>query len=237
MDLPRPADHKLLSRTVADWLATRIITGREAPGARLVEARLAEIAGVSRSPVREALRILAREGLVEIVPRIGAQVVQIGAADVRDLYECRLLIEPRCTRDAVEVLTSADLSELDAIRLAMERAVAVGDQKTFLAENASYFRALVAHCPNALLREFVELTWTQSTRYWSVLARLPRYIEGSLKHHAVLHGAAQMRDAARTGAANRTILERALREILASFEHVSGPPELLDVAVDGARRG
>src|SRR6185437_9990523 len=63
-----PADHKLLSRAVADWLAERIISGQEAPGARLAETKLAELAGVSRSPVREALRLLASEGLVELVP-------------------------------------------------------------------------------------------------------------------------------------------------------------------------
>jgi len=70
----RPADHKLLSRTVADWLARRIIEGEVPPGTRLTETRVADLAGVSRSPVREALRLLAAEGLVEILPRIGAQV-------------------------------------------------------------------------------------------------------------------------------------------------------------------
>src|SRR3954453_14677331 len=59
-----PAGHKPLSRTVADWLAQRIISGETPPGQRLTEPGVAELAGVSRSPVREALRILASEGLV-----------------------------------------------------------------------------------------------------------------------------------------------------------------------------
>jgi DNA-binding GntR family transcriptional regulator len=218
-DLPRPADHKLLSRTVADWIATRIIAGVEAPGERLVESKLAELAGVSRSPVREALRILAREGLVEIVPRIGAQVVEIGSHDVRDLYACRMLLEPRCTYEAVETLTAVEVAVLDAIRLAMEQAVAAADSKAFLAENVAYFHTLVAYCPNEHLRELVQLCWTRSRRYWSLLARLPSYSEGSLEQHVLLHRAVKARDAARAESANRSILERALREILVTVDH------------------
>jgi DNA-binding GntR family transcriptional regulator len=78
-----PPGHQSLSRTVADWLAQRIISGEIAPGERLTEPRLAELAGVSRSPVREALRILATEGLVDITPRHGAHVARLGASDAR----------------------------------------------------------------------------------------------------------------------------------------------------------
>src|SRR3954470_5192048 len=96
VDLPShpvgPAGHKPLSRTVADWLAERIISGQIAPGERLTEPRLAELAGVSRSPMREALRILATEGLIELTPRHGAHVARLGARDARELYECRLLL-------------------------------------------------------------------------------------------------------------------------------------------------
>src|SRR5947199_3374889 len=107
-DPPHPAEHKLLSRTVADWLAERIISGEEAPGSRLTENDVARRAGVSRSPVREALRILEGEGLVQIVPRYGAQVARVGIADVEELYACRMLLEPVCTQPAVAALAPAD---------------------------------------------------------------------------------------------------------------------------------
>src|SRR4051794_32137967 len=112
----RPGDHKLLSRTVADWLARRIIEGEEQPGARLTETKVAALAGVSRSPVREALRLLAAEGLVEILPRIGAQVAAVGIEDARSLYACRLLLEPPCARPPVEALGPPGLAELGALR-------------------------------------------------------------------------------------------------------------------------
>jgi DNA-binding GntR family transcriptional regulator len=214
----RPADHKLLSRAVADWLARRIIAGEEVPGARLTEPKLAALAGVSRSPVREALRILAGEGLVEIVPRLGAQVAQVGREDVTELYACRMLLEPRCAALAVAALTPRDLPELDDLRASMKNAVAEGDPRRFLSANIDYFRTLLAHCPDATLRELVELTWNKSVRYWSIFSHLPRYGEGSLVQHAALHEAAHARDANAAQRADRAILERALHAILDTFE-------------------
>jgi DNA-binding GntR family transcriptional regulator len=213
----RPADHKLLSRAVADWLARAIIEGEVQPGARLTETKVAELAGVSRSPVREALRLLAAEGLVEILPRIGAQVAPVGIEDAQSLYACRMLLEPPCARLAVEALGPADVALLDTLRGAMEVAVAAGSGRGFLDQNIAYFRTLLGHCPNSTLREFVELTWNKAVRYWSVFARLPHYGAGSLVHHAVLHDAVRAGDGAAAEAADRAILERALGELLATF--------------------
>ncbi len=217
-----PADHKLLSRAVADWLAERIISGQEEPGARLAEKKLAELAGVSRSPVREALRLLASEGLVELVPRLGAQVAQVGPADVRDLYACRMLLEPPATRLAVRALEPGAVAELAAVRKAMEAAVAADDGQRFLSENIAYFRLLLAHCPNPTMRDLVELTWSRAARYWSIFARLPRYSRGSLDQHKPLHEAVRARDGDAAEAAAYAILERALGEILQTFEVAHG---------------
>ena len=212
-----PADHKLLSRTVADWLARRIIEGEVQPGARLTEMGIAELAGVSRSPVREALRLLASEGLVEILPRIGAQVAPVGVEDARSLYACRLLLEPTSTRLAVEALGPAGVAELDVLRAAMEEAAAVAGPREFLDRNVAYFRTLLGHCPSPTLRELVELTWNKAVRYWSVFARLPHYGRVSLAQHALLHDAVREGDGAAAEAADRAILERALGELLATF--------------------
>jgi DNA-binding GntR family transcriptional regulator len=208
-----PAGHKPLSRTVADWLAQRIINGESAPGERLTEPRLAELAGVSRSPVREALRILEGEGLVEITPRHGARVTHVGVRDARELYECRLLLEPRCAYEAVEAITPDGVAELDRIRAAME--LAAPDGHRFLSENVAYFARLAQHCPNVLLREFVALTWTNAQRYWSVFARVENYSSGSLEYHGALHAAVRARDPVAAEAADYALLSRA-REVLVS---------------------
>ncbi|HEX6763344.1 MAG TPA: GntR family transcriptional regulator [Gaiellaceae bacterium] len=219
---PHPAEHKLLSRTVADWLAERIISGDEAPGARLTETKLATEAGVSRSPVREALRLLQSEGLVDIAPRYGAQVAYIGIADVEELYACRMILEPPCTGLSVEALDAGDIRELDMLRGRMEHACAIEDPRRFLADNIAYFRALLVHCPNSTLRELVELTWKKAVRYWSIFARMPGYARGSLEQHRHLHAAVHERDRAAAERADRLILERALHEIVTAFEKPVG---------------
>jgi DNA-binding GntR family transcriptional regulator len=217
-DPVRPREHKLLSRAVGDWLAQRIISGEEPPGARLGEVKLAELAGVSRSPVREALRLLAAEGLVELVPRAGAVVAELSREDVRNLYACRMLLEPFAAGLATQELKAADVSALDAVRARMEAAVAADDGQTFLAENVAYFRLLLSHCPNGTMRDLVELTWKRAARYWSVFARLPHYSRGSLAQHLPLHEAVRAGDGAAAEAADCAILERALREIVETFD-------------------
>jgi DNA-binding GntR family transcriptional regulator len=210
-----PAGHQPLSQTVADWLAQRIISGEAAPGERLTEPRIAELAGVSRSPVREALRILAGEGLVEITPRHGARVTHVGVRDAQELYACRLLLEPSCAYEAVQAMTPAGVAELDSIRAAME---AAGDGPRFLSQNVAYFRSLSRHCPNALLREFVELTWANAQRYWSVFARVEGYSAGSLATHLPLHAAVRAGDPAAAQAADHAILERARNVLVSTLE-------------------
>lgn len=206
----KPGAQKLLSRAVADWIAQRIITGVERPGSRLTEVKLAKLAGVSRSPVREALRLLEREGLIEIVPRLGAQVVDVGADDARDLYACRLALEPEATRLAVCRMTNEVVTELESKSRAMHAAVGADDARAYLTENIGYFAALIRPCPNPILRELVEQTWNKAARYWSIFARLPGYAAHSVALHAELHNAVVAREAERAALANRQILEFAL---------------------------
>ena len=119
---PVPVDQKLLSRKVADWLASRIISGEFAPGERLYETRIAAEAEVSRSPVREALRLLAGEGLVELVPRLGAQVASMSPADATNVYAARLLIEPPCAAMRVSYRRSPGVNSPLMIREASQSA-------------------------------------------------------------------------------------------------------------------
>ena len=85
--------HASLSARVATELRRGILTGRRRPGDRLIEDRLSEEMGVSRIPIREALRTLAAEGLVDIQPRRGASVADISRESARDLIEVRATLE------------------------------------------------------------------------------------------------------------------------------------------------
>jgi DNA-binding GntR family transcriptional regulator len=86
-------DHESLGQRVTDELRRSILTNRRRPGDRLIEDRLSEEMGVSRVPIREALRALAAEGLVDVQPRRGASVAEISTEVARDLVEVRATLE------------------------------------------------------------------------------------------------------------------------------------------------
>lgn len=104
--------HKQLAHLVADRLRVEILEGRLKPGEWLRQERIALAQGVSQMPVREALRQLVAEGLVEHIPYRGTRVVEFTVADIEDLYACRLFIEGMAARHAAAVITDEEIREI-----------------------------------------------------------------------------------------------------------------------------
>jgi len=105
-------DHASLAEQVARELRQSILTRRRKPGDRLVEDRLSEEMGVSRVPIREALRVLAAEGLVDVQPRRGASVANVSPEVARDLVEVRATLEGLNARLAARHHADAIVAEL-----------------------------------------------------------------------------------------------------------------------------
>jgi DNA-binding GntR family transcriptional regulator len=99
-----------------------ILGGQLPPGARLGEVELAERLGVSRTPVREALRQLATEGLVDLPPNRGARVASWSATELNAVFEVRGALEPRLTALAANAVTDNDIDELEELAESMSRA-------------------------------------------------------------------------------------------------------------------
>lgn len=87
-----------MREVVAAELRRLILSGEVAPGSRLVEDRLAERLGVSRNPVREAIRVLSSEGFIEVIPRRGACVALLSGPAAEDLFDVRMALEPVAAR-------------------------------------------------------------------------------------------------------------------------------------------
>lgn len=102
-----------LSGRVFHKIREDILAGRYLPSVELREKAIADEFGVSRTPVREALRQLELEGLVTIVPNKGAEVVGISKKDIKDIYEIRSHLEGLCAKWATLNITSEELDELD----------------------------------------------------------------------------------------------------------------------------
>src|SRR5512146_605958 len=114
--------HKQLWEAVADQLRDEILDGRLAAGSRLIETELADRFGVSRGPVRDALRELARVGLAVDLPRRGTFVSSLTERDLLEVYEIRRAIEEAAVRLMIERAGAADVAKLFDAVAATERA-------------------------------------------------------------------------------------------------------------------
>ncbi len=115
-----PASDASLRNKVFKYIKSQIISGAYGPGETLLESKLADELGVSRTPIREAIRLLEMEGLVETTTKKGAIVLGISQQDVEDIYAIRQLVEGLAARWAAERLSAADLKELQKTYELME---------------------------------------------------------------------------------------------------------------------
>jgi len=214
--------HDSLARSAADWIAAHIIAGEIRPGEKLTETGLAERMGISRSPVREALQALSRDGLITVEPRRGARVNRLNGRDVADLYTCRLLLEPPCTALAAAALSDATAAELEKAFQRMAAAVGAHDSMEYVDALKDYNWTVLAACPNRILSDCAQSSWRSSVRYWDLLVRASdNYPAESLARNEDLHAAIRARDAAGTKQAAIEILEQGRVELLRILGYLS----------------
>lgn len=216
--------HSSLSNIASDWIAQRILDGSIAPGQKVTEVWLADQMGISRSPVREALRLLSRDGLVVIEPRRGARVGELDAKHAEDLYASRLIVEPRCTRLAVEAMHSTRRRQLETLLSRMEQTQQANDASGYVTALQEYSLKLLDGCPNRILFGLAETTWRGSLRYWNLLVRgRSDYIEQSLFSNGAVHEAALQGDAAGAERLVATLLETSRKELKLRLNNLPPP--------------
>jgi DNA-binding GntR family transcriptional regulator len=147
--------HSPLTQMVAGKLREQILSGSLSGGERLVEGKLSEELGVSRMPVREALRQLAAEGLVSIEPRRGASVIQYSEDQVRELVEVRATLEALNAKLAAKRHDEAKMAELKAIFDEGVRLADTADPFTLMQLNERFHEALANIAANSVLREMM----------------------------------------------------------------------------------
>lgn len=172
------------SRTqfVQEEIKRRILTGEFAPGQSLVEAELAARFGVSKTPVREALKTLTGTGLVVTSEYKGVTVRRVDAGMAREIYDVRLLLEPEAVRRSVR---RGALS--DAAREALDRAGEAGDPAERSLANREFHRALYAPCGNPLLTRMLDEVRDQAALVSAVAwAADPSWEREAREHREIL---------------------------------------------------
>ena len=178
--LPRVSDEELaaysLVELAVDRLRRDILSGRTDPGERLVEEQLTRRLGISRAPLREAMRLLAQQGLVEHIPRRGARVATLSDDDVRELYEVRDVLERHAisTMPAGPGSAGPDLTGLRAALDVMRTATETDDRLELANAHRRFHTEVVRLSGNRQLTELYE----------SILVRIQLYMAVNMRREA-----------------------------------------------------
>ena len=211
---PDVTAHKQLRRVVAERLRAEILEGELKPGEWLRQERVAQEYGVSQMPVREALKELAAEGLVEHVPYRGVRVVAFSADDVADLYAARGFLEGMAARAAAEHITPEELAELRDLQAQMGARQAPEALAEYLELNRRFHQLICTASRRAYLIRLLNQIWAAfPTMLWGNVAAatelsLPERTAGDLAEHPAILDALAGRDA--------EAAERLIRQHIAS---------------------
>lgn len=172
-----------LRDVVFNTLRDAILTGKLIPGERLMENQLAEKLGVSRTPVREALRMLELENLVELVPRKGAQVLDMTEKDIVNILEIRSALEGLATSLACKKMTKECLQQLKNMEVDFERAVAENDVDRFVDIDEDFHDVIFQATENDKLIQMFRNLRIQLYRYRMAQAKNDNSMSTIVAHH------------------------------------------------------
>jgi DNA-binding GntR family transcriptional regulator len=188
---------KTMSDAVAERLRAEILCGDIQPGERIVVARLERRFGVSHIPIREALRRLEVEGLVEISPQRSTIATGVALHDLTDLYALRRLVEGELAALATEGRSEEQLEELRSAHRAMEAVETSADPDAggFWDLHHRFHWAILTPASNPWVRRIVEQLWQSAERYVRLhLSAQFAPVEESVRQHRGLLEACERRD-------------------------------------------
>jgi DNA-binding GntR family transcriptional regulator len=189
----RPLARRALYEEVAEQLRQRIFARQLEPGAWVDELKIAAEMGISRTPLREALKVLAVEGLVTMKPRRGAYVAETSRDDVTQVYHLLSLLESDAAAEVARHATEAQLAELQALHDRLERQLKQRD--AFFATNEAFHFKLLEIAGNRWRRQIVtDLRKIMKINRHHSLFKQGR-LEDSLAEHRAMMAALRARDA------------------------------------------
>lgn len=144
-----------LSSSLFSRLQTDILTGKIRSGEKLTEQRICEQYSVSRTPVREALRQLETDGLIESIPNRGAYVIGFSSQDIEDMYQLRKIYEIQAVRWAIERITDEELDQLEETFEFMEFYTMKGDKEKMLNINTHFHQLIYSASHNRMLQHLL----------------------------------------------------------------------------------
>ena len=206
-----------LREVVFQTLRQAILKGELKPGERLMEVALAERLGVSRTPIREAMRKLELEGLVVMVPRKGAQVASITEKDLTDVLEVRITLENFAIEKACTHMTEEDMDKLWLASKQFEHAIQEGDLVRIAEADQAFHEIIYQASDNARLLQVLTNMREQIYRYRLEYLKDELSRDKLLEEHRRLTDAIRRRDAAQAQRISFEHLENQRKAIIRSI--------------------
>jgi DNA-binding GntR family transcriptional regulator len=197
---------QVLYLEVADRLRAMIQSCELPSGSWVDEIRLTKELGISRTPLREALKVLANEGLVRLEPRRGCFVNELSARDIDDIFPLMAMLEGRCAYEAALKVSDQDLKRLEPLHQQLQLHASSGDIDKYYAANALIHEAVQALADNHWLSDLID-----NLRHVLSLSRhkslvLPGRMQASCAEHMAIFSALKARDSESAEALTRTHL-------------------------------
>lgn len=216
-----------LRDVVFNTLRQAILKGELKPGERLMEIQLANKLGVSRTPVREAIRKLELEGLVLMIPRKGAEVAEITRQDMEDVLEVRTALEELAVKDACDHITDAQLSELKKASNEFKKALLESKDLVTCADADMHFHDVILSATNnRRLIQMLNNLSEQMYRYRMEYLKDERTHKTLIEEHDAIRRALKKHDKVKAGAAIRVHIDNQKRSILESLTEKEEDEEL-----------
>ena len=171
-----------------------ITFGHLMPGERLTEKKLCGIYGVSRSPIREALRQLQSDGLIYFEKNKGMEVHKLSIEKVQEIYDVRALQEGYAVRISVERLNAEDIGNLTALHIALIQAAGNRDTLTWIDNNAAFHAYFRNKANNETLNQLIIMLKRRTFLYQRMSLSVDRYFETYIEHHANILDACKKKD-------------------------------------------
>ena len=173
--------HRTKTMLAVEALRETILRDEIKPGERLTMAHLSAKLGMSPTPIREAIRVLEAQGLLQHTPHYGVSVASFSMEDAREVYMMRAILEPLATRLAATRLDATALQRLHALEKEMEDAYAMADAQRLAKANAQWHLCIYEGAQSRLLYDIILQLWSRFP--WEVIWVVPNLGEHSLEQH------------------------------------------------------
>ncbi len=212
-------DYKPLREVIFTTLREAIIMGELKPGERLMEVQLAEKMGVSRTPVREAIRKLELEGFVNMVPRKGAHVARLSVKDIMDVLEVRASLDGLATALAAERITDEELKELKHVQSQFENYVEKDNLQCIIKKDVEFHDIIYHASKNDKLIQIVNNLREQVYRFRVIYLKDFSSTKEVIKEHMEIFDALIEKDSKAAGEAAKSHIKNQEMMILKRLEN------------------